>query len=199
MFKNDTKQTSPLEEAVKGPPLEWRRLLASGIITILIGIAAVLLPFLATIAIEFIAAVILLIAGAVNIIHALHSARLKGMAIRLLSGILYGALGVILLLFPLTGALTLTIILAILFILSGIFKIIHSLSIKPLASWVWLMFSGILSLILGIIIWFALPQAATWVIGLLLGIELLITGSAMTAYAVSLKNYNISSETSFKI
>ena len=188
MFDKDIKQVSPFEQAAMDQPIPRKRLLVTGVIAILIGIAAIILPFLTTIAIEFILALILLIAGVNNIIHALNSSRFKGMTMRFLSGILYVVLGLILLMFPMKGALTLTVILAVLFMVSGVFKIAQSMLLKPLQSWKWLFLSGILSFVLGVIIWLALPDAASWVIGLLVGIELVLSGSTMTTYAMSLRH-----------
>ena len=90
--------------------------------------------------------------------------------------------------FPLRGVLTLTLLLIALFIFAGMFKIALSIHLRPLSSWGWLMFSGIVSICLGIIIWMGLPGTAKWAIGLLVGIELLFSGLTMTMFAMSIKN-----------
>jgi uncharacterized membrane protein HdeD (DUF308 family) len=148
------------------------------------------LPFVATITIQAILAAVLIVAGITHLIHAFQSSQPKGFVLRLLVSGVYGFFGILLMVYPLKGALTLTVLLALLFMISGAFKVAHALAIKPFASWSWLMVSGVLSIFLGLIIWLALPQAANWTIGLLVGIELLFSGWAMVMYAISLKKYN---------
>jgi uncharacterized membrane protein HdeD (DUF308 family) len=106
----------------------------------------------------------------------------------LLAGVLYGLVGLILLAFPLRGVLTLTLLLAILFMVAGSFKIALALYINPLPSWGWLLFSGVISAFLGILIWTGLPGTAKWAIGLLVGIELLFNGWSMTMFAFSIRD-----------
>ena len=67
----------------------------------------------------------------------------------------------------------------------------HALAIKPFASWPYLMFSGVISILLGLIIWLALPHASNWAIGLLVGIELVFSGWSMAVYAYSIKKYKL--------
>jgi len=165
----------------------WHWLLGTGIFTIVLGIAAILLPFVATLTIEALLAVIFIMAGITNILHAFQSRQSKGLGLRLLAGFLYGLIGIILLTFPLQGALTLTLLLAILFMIAGAFKIALALYLKPIPSWGWLMFSGVVSALLGIFIWMGLPDTARWAIGLLVGIELLFSGWAMTMFALSIR------------
>jgi uncharacterized membrane protein HdeD (DUF308 family) len=165
----------------------WNWLLGTGLFTIVLGIAAILLPFVATLTIEALLAVIFIIAGITNILYAFQSRHSKGLGLRLLAGILYGLAGIILLAFPLKGALTLTLLLAILFMIAGAFKIALALHLRPIPSWGWLMFSGTVSASLGILIWMGLPDTAKWAIGLLVGIELLFSGWAMMMFALSIR------------
>jgi uncharacterized membrane protein HdeD (DUF308 family) len=172
------------------PKMLWKRLLGAGIVTLLLGISAILLPFIATLTIQAILAAILIVAGITHLVHAFQSSQPKGFYLRLLGAALYGFLGVILLAYPLKGALTLTALLAFFFMISGVFKVAHALAIKPFISWPYLMFSGVISILLGLIIWLALPNASNWAIGLLVGIELIFSGWAMIMYAFSTKKYS---------
>jgi uncharacterized membrane protein HdeD (DUF308 family) len=166
----------------------WFWLLGTGIFTILLGIAAILLPFTAALTIETLLAAIFMIAGVAHILHAFQCRHTKGLVLRLLAGFFYGLSGIILFAFPLQGVLTLTLLLVILFIVAGSFKIALALYLNPLPSWGWLLFSGVISALLGILIWTGLPGTAKWAIGLLVGIELLFSGWYMTMFAFSLHN-----------
>jgi uncharacterized membrane protein HdeD (DUF308 family) len=162
--------------------------LGTGILTIVLGVAAILLPFIATLTIEALLAAIFIIAGATHIFHAFQCRQIKGLVLRLLAGVLYGLVGIILLTFPLHGVLTLTLLLAILFMIIGSFKIALALYLNPLPSWGWLLFSGVISSLLGILIWAGLPGTAKWAIGLLVGIELLFSGWSMIMFAFSMRD-----------
>jgi uncharacterized membrane protein HdeD (DUF308 family) len=187
MENEQIQQVEPLPNLKEPEEQLWRWVLGTGIFTIILGIAAIFLPFIATLTIEALLAVIFIIAGITHVLHAFQSRQTKGMALRLLAGVLYGLVGIILLAFPLQGALTLTLLLAILFMVAGSFKIALALYIRPLLSWGWLMFSGIISAILGVLIWMGLPGTATWAIGLLVGIELLFSGWSMIMFALSIR------------
>jgi len=171
----------------------WRWLMGTGIVVILLGLAAIFLPFVATLAIEILIAMILLIAGATQVVHAFKSQRPKGFTFRLLAAGLYGLAGILLLAFPLHGALTLTLLLAVFFAIIGAFKIALALHIRPYPSWDWLLISGLIAVVLGALIWMGLPGTATWAIGLLVGIELLFSGGAMIRFALSVRDDSESS------
>jgi len=165
----------------------WRWLLGTGIAVMILGAAAILLPFAATIAIEILLAVILLTAGTTQAVHALKSQQPKGMTLRLLAAALYSFIGFLLLIFPLHGALTLTLVLAVMFAIAGAFKIALAIHIRPYPCWAWLMISGLLAIALGTLIWMGLPGTATWAIGLLVGIELIFNGWTMIEFAISVR------------
>jgi len=165
----------------------WRWLLWTGTIMIILGLAAIFLPFVATMTIEALLAIILLVAGITQVVHAFKSQQTKGMALRLLGAALYGLVGILLLAFPLRGVLTLTLLLAVMFAIVGAFKIALALSLRPFPSWGWLMISGLVAVFLSAVIWIGLPGTATWMIGLLVGIELLLSGWPMVVFALSVR------------
>ncbi len=183
-------QVEPLPGVAKPEITIWRWLLGTGVVVMILGLAAILLPFVATMAIEILLAVILIVAGVTQGVHAFKSQQPKGLALRLFAAALYGIVGILLLAFPLSGALTLTLLLAVLFAVVGAFKVALALHIRPFPSWGWLMFSGLLAIALGTLIWMGLPGTATWAIGLLVGIELLFSGWTMIAFGISVRrNY----------
>jgi len=92
----------------------------------------------------------------------------------------------ILLAYPFAAVLTFTLFLAGFFVVAGVFKIIEAFEIRGMTGWGWVLASGILSFILGVLIWARWPSSAFWAIGLLVGIDLLFMGWAMIALSLSL-------------
>ena len=103
-------------------------------------------------------------------------------------GLLYVFVGVWLAFFPLAGIVTLTILLALMFILEGIMKIVLGLSLKPADGWFWVILSGVVGVLVGGLLISGLPGTATWAIGLLVGINFLFAGWSFIAIPVMAKN-----------
>jgi uncharacterized membrane protein HdeD (DUF308 family) len=114
-----------------------------------------------------------------QIIYSFSSRRWGNVLMRLLAGLLYLLAGIMLVVHPLRGVLTLTALLGILFVLEGVCKIIGSIQIRGVPHWGALFLSGILALLIGIIIWNGWPSSATWAIGLLVGINIFFRGWAL--------------------
>lgn len=157
----------------------WGWLLALGILMIILGVFAIALPQVATIAVQFALGWILVIGGIAEGIHAFMAQGWRGFLFELLSAILYLVVGILLLTNPVGGALALTIVLAAFLIVEGIFKIIMAFRVRDHRGWGWLLASGVLSVILGVLIWAEWPVSGLWVIGLLVGIQLVFTGWAL--------------------
>ena len=163
----------------------WGWLLALGILMVILGVFAIGAPVVATIAFELMLGWILVIGGIAQGVHAFMAQGWKGFLFQLLSGILYLVVGVMILTNPLGGALALTVLLAAFLVVEGIFKIITALRSRPLNGWVWLLVSGVISVILGGMIWAQWPSSALWVISLLVGIYLLFSGWSLILLALA--------------
>jgi uncharacterized membrane protein HdeD (DUF308 family) len=163
----------------------WGWLLALGILMIILGVIAIGEPVVATIAVQIVLGWLLVIGGIAEGIHAFMAKDWRGFLLQLLSAILYVVVGIVLLVNPLLGAAALTLVLAVFLIVEGIFKIIMAVRVRDHRGWGWLLASGILSLILGVLIWSQWPGTADWVIGLLVGIQLLFTGWALVMLALA--------------
>jgi uncharacterized membrane protein HdeD (DUF308 family) len=167
----------------------WGWLLALGILMIILGAIAIAAPAVATIAVQFMLGWLLVISGIAEGIHAFMAQGWRGFLLELLSAVLYLAVGILLLVNPLEGALALTIVLAVFLIVEGIFKIITALRLRDHDGWGWLLASGIVSVILGVLIWAEWPASGLWVIGLLVGIQLLFTGWALVMLALAARRW----------
>jgi uncharacterized membrane protein HdeD (DUF308 family) len=171
-------------EEISGRPYEELRehrrwFMVLGILLIVLGLVAMVAAFAATMATVLFFGILLLIAGLVQILHALSAMRWQGFLIHLLGGVLYAAVGLLILIDPVAGAIGLTMLLAVFFIVSGVFKV--TLGVQAESGW--FAFSGGLDLLLGVLIWAGWPDTATWVIGLFLGIELLFAGVSLLLIA----------------
>lgn len=166
----------------------WGWLFALGICMVVLGIAAVVLPMVATLAIEVIIGWLLIIGGIVHAVHAFSAKQWGGSVINIMAAILYVVVGVLLLGHPVAGILTLTLILAAFFLVEGAFKIVMALQMRSMPNWGWMFVSGLIALVLGVFIWMGWPATAAWVIGLLVGIDLIFGGWAMLFIALSVKN-----------
>lgn len=155
---------------------KWGWFLALGIVLILAGIAAIAFPLLSSIAAKLVLGWLFIIGGVMMIVHAFQAPGWSGFLWELLIGILYAVVGGYLAFFPLSGLLTLTILIAALFIAEGVFEAIMAFRVRPHEGWVWLLLSGIAALAVGAIIAMGLPESAVWAIGLLVGINLLFSG-----------------------
>ena len=162
----------------------WGWLLALGILMIILGVVAMAAPVVATIAIQVMLGWLLVISGIAEGIHAFMVKEWRGFLLELLSAVLYLGVGLLLLVDPLKGAVALTLILGVFLLVVGIFKIITALRVREHRGWGWLLASGIVSVVLGVMIWAQWPASGLWVIGLLVGIQLLFTGWSLVMLAL---------------
>ena len=164
----------------------WGLFLTEGIILLLLGLAAIVIPPLATLAVAIIIGWVLLVSGIVGLISTLRMRQAPGFWWSLFSALLGIAAGIVLLLWPLSGALSLTLILTLFLLFEGIASIMLALDHRHgfSARWGLLLLSGIIDLILAGIIFVGLPGTAAWAIGLLVGINLVFGGSALISMAL---------------
>ncbi|MBD3389495.1 HdeD family acid-resistance protein [Candidatus Micrarchaeota archaeon] len=120
--------------------------------------------------------IFLLVAGLTQVVLAFQARKWGGFLFTFLAGLLYFVVGLLFLIYPLQGAITLTLLLGLAPILGGVFKFALAFKTKPDIYWEWLTFDGVLFLILGVLILVGWPSYAIWVIGLLFGIDLLFSG-----------------------
>jgi uncharacterized membrane protein HdeD (DUF308 family) len=167
----------------------WKTFLIEGIILVILGVLAILLPPLATITFTLVIGSLFLIAGIVGLITTLYMRGMPGFWWSLFSAIVSIAAGVVLLLWPLSGALSLTFLLIAFFVVEGIVSIMYAIEHRNQLSgrWGWMLASGVVDLILAGIIFAGLPGTADWALGLLVGINLVFGGTAMIGMALAAK------------
>lgn len=147
-----------------------------GILLIALGILAIGTPFVSTLAVAYTLGLILIIGGVAHAIHAFKTSAEGGFVLKLITSLVYIAAGIFLLAYPVAGAAILTLVLAIFWTVAGIIRIINSVQLRHRPNWGWVLFNGIVTLILGLIVWSMWPMASLWVLGLFVGIDLIVAG-----------------------
>lgn len=173
-----------LESAVRE---HWVLFLIEGIVLVILGAAAILVPPVATITFTILVGWLFLISGIVGLATTLWMRHAPGFWWSLLSAIIAVIAGILLLLRPLTGALSLTLLLGAFFIVEGVASIMYAIDHRNQSTgrWGWMLVSGIIDLIIAGIIIAGWPGTAAWALGLLVGINLLFGGAAMIAIALA--------------
>lgn len=168
----------------------WIVLLVIGVLSIIAGIAALLYPFAASVTVELIAGWSFIVLGALQIIEAIRSTGWRGKLWTLLLGIVALLVGVNLVANPLAGLMTLSIVLGIMFLTSGAFKLIVGVRIDDNRLKLAVVISGIVSAGLGLLVLTDLPGAAVVALGVMLAVELLSNGVSAISLAMSRKSRN---------
>jgi uncharacterized membrane protein HdeD (DUF308 family) len=164
----------------------WVLFLVEGIILVILGLVAIVVPPIATLAVELLFGWLFLISGIASLITTFLMRKALGFWWSLVSAILGIAAGIVLLIWPLTGVLTLTLVLIVFFAIEGAASIMFALEHRRELSgrWGWMLASGVIDLILAAIIIEGLPGTAAWALGLLVGINMLFGGSALIGMAL---------------
>jgi len=156
--------------------VEWS--IALSVLMILAGVLAIASPLAAGLAVNIIVAWLLVFSGAVHLVFAWYRPSTGGLIWEVLVAILYGFIGVYLLMHPVTGLESLTLALAIYLLIEAILEFVLGLTLRPLPGSGWLLFDGVITLILAVMIWRTWPSSSAWVIGLLVGISMLFSGTS---------------------
>ncbi|MBD2576795.1 DUF308 domain-containing protein [Oscillatoria sp. FACHB-1406] len=154
------------------------------IILIVLGIVAIALPNISTLVTETWVALILISAGGAKLGYAFQTRDRGGLLWQVLLAILYVATGILLFSAPLTGVLTLTLLLGSFLLTEGVFESILAFRLRPQANWSWLLINGVVTFLLGLMIWFQWPFNAPWLIGTLIGVSVLFTGISRLSFSL---------------
>lgn len=147
-----------------------------GVLLVILGLIAIARPVYATLASTLVFGWLFIFAGIAQIVYAFGSRGAGQVIWKLLLGVLYLGAGIIVLSNVFSGAIALTLILGITIFVQGAIQVFLAFAIRPARSWIWVLVSGILGIILGILIWSEWPFNAAWLIGLFVGISLLFNG-----------------------
>ncbi len=161
-------------------PKVW--LVVLGLLLVLVGVGALVFPFLTTLSVEILVGSAFLAAGVVTVFHAFSAKGWRGFFWELLIGILYAVAGIAFLVNPFGGAVALTVMLGSLFLTEGILRIVLGFQIRPASNWGWIIASGGVSILLGLLILAGMANGSSLaVIGMLVGVNFVFAGSAFIA------------------
>jgi uncharacterized membrane protein HdeD (DUF308 family) len=163
----------------------WGWMLALGIVQIIAGALAIAVPVVASLAAVGVFGAILIVTAIMQIAHAFKVRAWPRSLWYGLGGLLYGIAGVLVVLYPFSGALTLAVLIAVLLIAEGSARVVFGTGLRPLPGWGWLVAAGISSIVVGVILLLGWPTTALWGIGLLLGVNLIFTGAANVTLALT--------------
>lgn len=164
----------------------WMLFLIEGIVLVVLGVLAILVPMVATIAVAILIGWLFFISGIVGLITTFMMRNAPGFWWSLLSAVLGIIVGIALLSRPVLGAISLTLLLTVFFIIEGVASIMYAMEHKKelTGRWTWMLVSGIVDLFLAFIILTGLPGTAAWALGLLVGINMLFGGTSLIGMAL---------------
>jgi uncharacterized membrane protein HdeD (DUF308 family) len=168
----------------------WRLLMTEGIVLVVLGAAAIVIPPIAGLAATIWLGAIFLVGGIVGIWTTYRARGLPGFGWALFSAVVALLAGLMLLWNPVQGLVTLTYVLIAFFIIDGITMIMYGIAHRRelTGRWEWLLVNGLVDLVLAAIILSGMPGSAVWALGLLLGIDLIFGGFALISMALAAKN-----------
>ncbi|MGO9768567.1 MAG: HdeD family acid-resistance protein [Roseiarcus sp.] len=185
MTFSDSSLTEMQSAVRKAIGLHWRIFLFHGVALIVLGVIAVIAPVLATFAVEIFVGWLFLIGGVVGLVAMFSSHDVPAFLWSLLTAALSVVLGALLIWRPITGVLSLTIALTAFFIVEGVFQSVTSIAYHRAmpGAWGWMLASGVADLVLAALIIVGLPFSAAWALGLVVGVNLISSGVAITMVA----------------
>jgi uncharacterized membrane protein HdeD (DUF308 family) len=172
-----------------------------GILLVVFGMVAIGAPFLAAVAVNIAVAWLIVLAGVVHIMLGVRAHGAGSMIWKLLVGLAYLGFGVYLILHPVLGVVSLTLVLASLFLIEGILDIVLFFNMRPLGGSTWVLVDGIVTLLLGLMIYMQWPSSAAWAIGTLVGVSMIVSGvtRVMLSLAVRRATGSVSSSSSSSV
>jgi uncharacterized membrane protein HdeD (DUF308 family) len=161
----------------------WWSYLAEGVLLLVLGLVAIVVPIIASVAFAFFLGVILLIGGVAGGARALFHPHVPGFGWAMLSSLITVVAGMLLVVLPVRGALSLTVVFAVYFLVEGIASIAYAFSHREHIDWGWgwMLLNGVIDIVMATVIAFVLPFvfAALWVLGLMIGIDFIIGGLSL--------------------
>jgi uncharacterized membrane protein HdeD (DUF308 family) len=164
----------------------WGWFVALGVALVILGAICILGEVETTLITVIVLGWLLVFSGVIALVHAFQTRNWSGFFLYLLSAVLRLFTGYLLIRYPLIGALSLTLLLAFLFIVGGVFRAVGAFSLR-FPHWGWTATSGIIAVVLGVLLLAQLPTSSLWFLGLAVGIDLVFEGTALIAVGSALR------------
>jgi uncharacterized membrane protein HdeD (DUF308 family) len=173
----------------------WGWFLTAGIGLLVLGAICIIGSVAATFATILVVGWLLLFGGVVALVHAFRMRTWSGFFLYFVTALLRGFTGYLLIRYPLAGALTFTLVLALFFVVGGLLRTIGAAMMK-FPNWGWIVFSGVVSVVLGIMLLVQMPVSSLWFLGFAVGVEMLVDGGSLVGIATAI--HGLPKATSFK-
>src|SRR5918995_4389267 len=157
--------------------------LIQGVLLIVAGFLAVIFPVISSAAVVVLLGWLLIISGIAQGLSLIGARHVPHFWLQLISVILAVLIGVLFLRDPAQGLVTITLLLIVFFMIEGISKVVFALTIRPFPNWGWVLASGLVGIVLSLVLWVNLPVTSVWLLGFLLGMNLISVGSAIAYLA----------------
>jgi uncharacterized membrane protein HdeD (DUF308 family) len=157
--------------------------LVEGVLLVAAGILAIIYPVISSAAVIVLLGWLLIASGVLQGLSLIGARQVPHFWLQLISVILAILIGFLFLRDPTQGLMTLALLLIIFFMMEGISKVVFALTIRPFPNWGWVLASGLIGILLALILWASLPVTAVWLIGVLLGVNLISIGAAIAYLA----------------
>ena len=162
-----------------------------GVLLVVFGFIAIGAPFLAAVAVSAVVAWLIVLAGIVHVAVAFHSHAAGSVIWKLLVGLAYLVFGGYMLVHPVLSVASLTLVLAALFVIGGVLNIVLYFKMRPLHGSIWVLVDGLITLLLGAMIYLQWPFSAIWAIGILVGASMMISGFTRIALSSAVRRATI--------
>jgi uncharacterized membrane protein HdeD (DUF308 family) len=173
----------------------WGWFLTAGIGLLVLGAICIIGSVAATFATILVVGWLLLFGGVVALVHAFRMRTWSAFFLYFVTALLRGFTGYLLIRYPLAGALTFTLVLALFFVVGGLLRTIGAAMMK-FSNWGWIVFSGVVSVVLGIMLLVQMPVSSLWFLGFAVGVEMLVDGGSLIGFATAI--HSLPKVTSFK-
>jgi uncharacterized membrane protein HdeD (DUF308 family) len=175
----------PLATGIEKIRNSWAWFLVLGIALAVLGVCCIAFDITATFASVLVFGWLLFISGVFQAVYAFRTGTWNGTPLNLLSALFRGFTGFLLIRYPLMGAEALTVVLASFFVVVGLFRAIASAMVK-LPRWGWVVFSGVITTVLGFLLLAQMPISGIWFIGFAIGVDFICDGIATIGFAAAI-------------
>ena len=171
----------------------WWWFLLLGCLLVLGGIVAISYPLVMSVSVTIVLGATLFIAGIAMIVSSFWTGAWSAFLVQLLIGILYLVVGILTMESPVQATGAITLLVAAMFIVAGIFRMVAAVTIR-FPQWGWVLLNGALALILGVLVYKQFPESGGWLIGTLFGVDLLFNGWSYVMLALNLRSTEITED-----
>lgn len=174
-----------MSDSMKGAGMGHGMLIATGALTVVLGIMAIVSPLATGIAVAVSVGVLLVAMGIARITDAIRGRKERSLVWGIIAGILAVVVGLLTITRPMVSVMSLTLFLAFYLFAHGIVEIIAAFKMRPEAGWGWKLFNSIITVLLGLAIWRQWPVSGAWALGVIVGVHILTSGWTMVAVGLA--------------